>query len=437
MNQQNETTSSLVFQSANNNGIKTTDGRVASPPSNNAKAQNSPKPRKSTSLPAETVEYLKAWMMSPEHISHPYPTEQEKAKIMADTGIELKQLTNWFVNNRKRYWKPRVEARLQQQAQAQNAAAAAAVLASRRVTTTASNGGFEFLSHNGSQVILQPNTGHIIALDIGQAGNAGSQQQPQQILPSPVLTGHQIHLHNAANLVLPSQHNLLPHFQQNNLSNTKDSRTLFPNLHVNESLSHLIINSSLQNPQTRSSSQNDTNSVSHFGANNTSPSIVYDDSTVSSTNNEDSRTSSFSSTTSRQEIQEHEIEPNDKLNAETRMVMRREVVDVHILRPTFTTIGEESSQPTIKDVTILSNVPRDRIIKSYSKCEISYSFPVHIINERKKVSPRKQENKIDFYMKPVFQFSNVYFRLWFSPTVKFKRFNAAETLRLFELRSIS
>jgi hypothetical protein len=61
--------------------------------------------------------------MSPEHIAHPYPTEQEKAQIMKETGIEMKQLTNWFVNNRKRYWKPRVEARLQQQA---NAAAAVA-----------------------------------------------------------------------------------------------------------------------------------------------------------------------------------------------------------------------------------------------------------------------------------------------------------------------
>ena len=71
--------------------------------------------RKSTSLPQETVDYLKNWIMSPEHIAHPYPTEQEKAQIMKDTGIELKQLTNWFVNNRKRYWKPRVEARLRQQ----------------------------------------------------------------------------------------------------------------------------------------------------------------------------------------------------------------------------------------------------------------------------------------------------------------------------------
>jgi len=76
------------------------------------KAGTSPTCKKSShsSLPAETVEYLKAWMMSPQHISHPYPTDAEKATIMAETGIEIKQLTNWFVNNRKRFWKPRVEA---------------------------------------------------------------------------------------------------------------------------------------------------------------------------------------------------------------------------------------------------------------------------------------------------------------------------------------
>ncbi|GMI18451.1 hypothetical protein TrLO_g12349 [Triparma laevis f. longispina] len=63
---------------------------------------------KSTSLPTSTVEYLKNWILSPDHIQHPYPTELEKRKIMIETGIELKQLTNWFTNNRKRFWKPRV-----------------------------------------------------------------------------------------------------------------------------------------------------------------------------------------------------------------------------------------------------------------------------------------------------------------------------------------
>ncbi|KAL7531103.1 hypothetical protein ACHAXR_003851 [Thalassiosira sp. AJA248-18] len=67
------------------------------------------RPKKKTALSSYAVEYLKAWMMSPDHIEHPYPTEDEKLSIMKDTGIELKQLTNWFVNNRKRYWKPKVE----------------------------------------------------------------------------------------------------------------------------------------------------------------------------------------------------------------------------------------------------------------------------------------------------------------------------------------
>ena len=103
--------------------------RVSSP----QKQKQAKSPRRSSSLPVETVDYLKAWMMSPDHIAHPYPTEQEKAQIMADTGIELKQLTNWFVNNRKRFWKPRVEARLQQQAKV----SAAVVAASNAVSPAA------------------------------------------------------------------------------------------------------------------------------------------------------------------------------------------------------------------------------------------------------------------------------------------------------------
>ena len=65
--------------------------------------------KKKTALSQYAVQYLKNWMLSPAHIEHPYPTEEEKVQIMKTTGIEIKQLTNWFVNNRKRYWKPKVE----------------------------------------------------------------------------------------------------------------------------------------------------------------------------------------------------------------------------------------------------------------------------------------------------------------------------------------
>ena len=72
---------------------------------------------RSNSLPCHVVEYLKNWLMSPEHINHPYPSESEKARMVADTGIEIKRLNNWFVNNRIRFWKPRFEAMQKQQDQ--------------------------------------------------------------------------------------------------------------------------------------------------------------------------------------------------------------------------------------------------------------------------------------------------------------------------------
>mmetsp|Transcript_41763 Transcript_41763/g.100566 ORF Transcript_41763/g.100566 Transcript_41763/m.100566 type:complete len:329 (+) Transcript_41763:180-1166(+) len=123
-------------------------------------------PRKSSSLPAETVEYLKAWMMSPEHIAHPYPTEPEKAQIMADTGIELKQLTNWFVNNRKRYWKPRVEARLQQQARAA-AAAAQAHAAAVAVATASVHTNPVSPDHGYKPTITLPPGNGFVTFDLG------------------------------------------------------------------------------------------------------------------------------------------------------------------------------------------------------------------------------------------------------------------------------
>jgi hypothetical protein len=79
---------------------------------------------RTNSLASTVVDYLKAWIMSPEHINHPYPTEKEKAEILADTGIDLKRLNNWFVNNRIRYWKPKMDAIQKKQEQSMKPVAA-------------------------------------------------------------------------------------------------------------------------------------------------------------------------------------------------------------------------------------------------------------------------------------------------------------------------
>lgn len=57
-------------------------------------------------LPPHTVAILKGWMLSPEHVKHPYPTDEDKQTLLKKTGINMKQLTNWFTNARKRIWKP-------------------------------------------------------------------------------------------------------------------------------------------------------------------------------------------------------------------------------------------------------------------------------------------------------------------------------------------
>lgn len=231
---------------------------------------------KTTSLPSETVEYLKAWMMSPEHIAHPYPTEQEKAQIMADTGIELKQLTNWFVNNRKRYWKPRVEARLHQQGQTETSPSRNAKLVKADSSNSISQ-----LASTVTDLVERPNEFEKKSVKVVGTDDVTSFQ------PSP------------------------------------------------RSVRHVVSDASSFSSET----------VSVFSS------------------NEEELTSDESS---------------DEISNGT--VSRTETVDVHILRPLH------DEKPTIADVTILANVPGERILCTYEDCELTYQFPAESIQDRKKVS---------------------------------------------------
>lgn len=65
-------------------------------------------------LPTGAVATLKAWLLSPEHFTHPYPTPQDQVMLMQKTGIDKKQLKNWFTNARRRIWKPMLKKQLEQ-----------------------------------------------------------------------------------------------------------------------------------------------------------------------------------------------------------------------------------------------------------------------------------------------------------------------------------
>ncbi|KAH7420744.1 hypothetical protein KP509_13G020400 [Ceratopteris richardii] len=58
--------------------------------------------RRAGKLPGDTTSVLKAWWHA--HSKWPYPTEDEKARLVQETGLQLKQINNWFINQRKRNW---------------------------------------------------------------------------------------------------------------------------------------------------------------------------------------------------------------------------------------------------------------------------------------------------------------------------------------------
>ncbi|KAK1356633.1 homeobox protein knotted-1-like 7 [Heracleum sosnowskyi] len=58
--------------------------------------------RRAGKLPGDTTSVLKEWWQ--QHSKWPYPTEDDKAKLVEETGLQLKQINNWFINQRKRNW---------------------------------------------------------------------------------------------------------------------------------------------------------------------------------------------------------------------------------------------------------------------------------------------------------------------------------------------
>mmetsp|Transcript_33850 Transcript_33850/g.52717 ORF Transcript_33850/g.52717 Transcript_33850/m.52717 type:complete len:263 (+) Transcript_33850:141-929(+) len=63
--------------------------------------------RRRANLPDKAVQIFKEWFRN--HNDYPYPTEQEKASLAKKAGVNEVQVSNWFINVRKRYWKPHAD----------------------------------------------------------------------------------------------------------------------------------------------------------------------------------------------------------------------------------------------------------------------------------------------------------------------------------------
>lgn len=62
------------------------------------------KKKKKGKLPKEARQTLLDWWKM--HYKWPYPTESDKIALAESTGLDQKQINNWFINQRKRHWKP-------------------------------------------------------------------------------------------------------------------------------------------------------------------------------------------------------------------------------------------------------------------------------------------------------------------------------------------
>ncbi|KAL5537856.1 hypothetical protein UlMin_043162 [Ulmus minor] len=62
------------------------------------------KKKKKGKLPREARQTLLDWWNV--HYKWPYPTEADKIALAETTGLDQKQINNWFINQRKRHWKP-------------------------------------------------------------------------------------------------------------------------------------------------------------------------------------------------------------------------------------------------------------------------------------------------------------------------------------------
>jgi len=269
--------------------------------------------------------------MSPEHIAHPYPTEQEKAQIMKDTGIELKQLTNWFVNNRKRYWKPRVEARMQQQ-QAQQQAQQ------------------QHVHQAATAHVVTPNPTMMRTIAVG----------PGPAPSAPVLT---------LDMTQPAG------------GQTAGHHTLEPTRHVSVVTTSglpVTMAQALAAPGQILSVVTTTTPMMAPAPAPTPIAIVSEASSAGST------TTASDSSEGGMSSGEDDQSPTDTYEPASGMITRTETLAVHILRPTG-----GSRDPTIEDVTVLPNVPTSRILCTFRNCSLNYSFHSDISKDRKKVQSRR------------------------------------------------
>jgi len=104
-------------QSPNENRLSVSDSildEVRRDPTNMLSSHFEDPKKRRGNLPKAATGVLKKWLF--DHLFHPYPTEEEKSVLGQQTGLTMNQISNWFINARRRILQPMLESVRQAQA---------------------------------------------------------------------------------------------------------------------------------------------------------------------------------------------------------------------------------------------------------------------------------------------------------------------------------
>ncbi|XP_061602462.1 homeobox protein Meis2b [Cololabis saira] len=83
------------------------DNSLASPGTGDEDEHDKKRQKKRGIFPKVATNIMRAWLF--QHLTHPYPSEEQKKQLAQDTGLTILQVNNWFINARRRIVQPMID----------------------------------------------------------------------------------------------------------------------------------------------------------------------------------------------------------------------------------------------------------------------------------------------------------------------------------------
>ncbi|XP_076872428.1 homeobox protein Meis2b [Brachyhypopomus gauderio] len=83
------------------------ENNLASPGTGDEDDPDKKRQKKRGIFPKVATNIMRAWLF--QHLTHPYPSEEQKKQLAQDTGLTILQVNNWFINARRRIVQPMID----------------------------------------------------------------------------------------------------------------------------------------------------------------------------------------------------------------------------------------------------------------------------------------------------------------------------------------